>query len=42
MWSLVYCKKIKVYIGLRINKKTRKVIDFYLRDLIRQSVQNLR
>jgi hypothetical protein len=40
MWRLVYCKKIKVYIWLVINRKINKITDLYLKNVIRKSVKN--
>ncbi len=30
LWSFVFCKKIKVYIWLAIDRTTREIIGFYL------------
>ena len=40
MWRLIYCKKIKVYIWLVINRKINKITDLYLKNVIRKSVKN--
>jgi len=41
MLRLVYCKKIKVYIWLVINRKINKITDLYLKNVIRKSVKKL-
>jgi IS1 family transposase/transposase-like protein len=41
MWSFVFCKKIKVYIWLAIDRSTREIIGCYLGDRSRKSAGKL-
>ena len=41
MWSFVFCKKIKVYIWLAIDRSTREIIGCYLGDRSRKSARKL-
>ncbi len=41
MWSFVFCKKIKVFIWLAIDRSTREIIGCYLGDRSRQSAKKL-
>jgi len=41
MWSFVFCKKIKVYIWLAIDRNTREIIGCYLGDTSCKSSQKL-
>jgi hypothetical protein len=41
LWSFLFCKKIKVYIWLAIDRTTREIIGCYLGDRSRQSAKKL-